>query len=107
MSRLNRATAMATRRPLASSSPSNAAYSPKFVVLDVVDVQEMAELLLLRAKVRDVLHVRLGQERHALGDLESVTLEAAVLAHVVRHQPHRGDTEVDENLRADAVLTRV
>ena len=46
-------------------------------------------------------------ERHALDDLEAEALEAAVLGRVVGHQPHRGDAEVDEDLRADAVLAAV
>ena len=51
--------------------------------------------------------VRHRLHRHPLDDLEAVTLDAAVLRRVVRHQPHRGDAEVDEDLRADAVLARV
>ena len=48
-----------------------------------------------------------GLQRDPLDDLETVALEAAVLRRVVRHQPHRGDAEVDEDLRADAVLARI
>ena len=51
--------------------------------------------------------VRHGLHRHPLDDLEAVALDAAVLRRVVRHQPHRRDAEVDEDLRADAVLARV
>ena len=46
-------------------------------------------------------------ERHPLDDLEAEALEAAVLGGVVGHEPHRGDAEVDEDLRADAVLAAV
>ena len=45
--------------------------------------------------------------RDPLGDLEAEALEAAVLGRVVRDEPHRGDAEVDEDLRADAVLPAV
>ena len=51
--------------------------------------------------------VRGDVQRDPLDDLETVALEAAVLRGVVRHQPHRRDAEVDEDLRADAVLARV
>ena len=52
---------------------------------------------------------RVGQhvERHPLDDLETVALEAAVLGRIVGHQPHRRHAEVDEDLRADAVLAGV
>ena len=47
------------------------------------------------------------RERHPLDDLEPEALETAVLRGVVRHQPHRRDAEVDEDLGADAVLAAV
>ena len=46
-------------------------------------------------------------DRDPLDDLEAEALEAAVLRRVVRHQAHRRDAEIDEDLRADAVLTGV
>src|SRR5262245_5402626 len=46
--------------------------------------QEVAHLPLLRAEVVDVVVVRRKLERDALDDLEAVTLERHVLAHVVR-----------------------
>ena len=44
---------------------------------------------------------------HPLDDLEAEAFEAAVLRRVVGHQPHRGDPEVDQDLRPDAVLAGV
>ena len=73
----------------------------------VLDVEEVAHLLLLRPEVGDVLVVRHRRERHPVDDLEAEAVEAAVLRRVVRHEPHRGDAEVDEDLRADPVLARV
>ena len=71
------------------------------------EVEEVTHLLLLGPQVRDVLRVRRDLERHPLDDLEPEALEAAVLRRVVGHHPHRGDPEVDEDLRPDAVLARV
>src|SRR5262249_36647592 len=51
-----------------------------------LEVEEVAELLLLRAQVGDVLVVRFDAHRHPLDDFEPVRLDAAVLGGVVRHQ---------------------
>ena len=48
-----------------------------------------------------------GRERDPVDDLEAEAVETAVLRRVVRHEPHRGDAEVDEDLRADPVLAGV
>ena len=113
-SRLKRAATIANRMPVASSAPSCArvlAHQPppssrRRVGLGI-EAEQVAELVLLGAQVRDVLGGRHGLHRHPLDDLEAVALDAAVLRRVVRHQPHRRDAEVDEDLRADAVLARV
>ena len=67
----------------------------------------MAELLLLGAQVADVLVVREILQRHPVDDRETVALEPPVLGGIVGEQPHGGDAEVDEDLRADPVLARV
>ena len=72
-----------------------------------IEAEQVPELVLLGAQVRDVLVVRHRVQRHPLDDLEAVALDAAVLRGIVRHQPHGGDAEIDEDLRADAVLARV
>ena len=46
-------------------------------------------------------------QRDPVDDLEPVALDPAVLRRVVRHEPHRRDAEVDEDLRTDPVLPRV
>src|SRR3954454_24011686 len=106
---------MPKRIPCASSGSSPMLYVPispprvrsAAAELGVVDLEQVAELLLLGAQVRDVLVVRLRAQRHPLDDLEAVALDTAVLRRVVRQQPHGRDTEVDEDLGTDAVLTRV
>ena len=46
-------------------------------------------------------------ERHLLGDLEAVALEADDLARVVRQEPDRVQAQVAQDLRADAVVAQV
>src|SRR5581483_4525739 len=69
--------------------------------------EEVPHALALGAQVPLVVRVGGDLERHPLDDLEPEALEAAVLGGVVGHHPHRGDPEVDEDLRADAVLAAV
>ena len=49
----------------------------------------------------------LGPERDPLDDRQAVALEAGALGGVVRQQTHRAHAEVDEDLRADAVVALV
>src|SRR6266536_3051294 len=70
-------------------------------------VQQVAHALPLGAQVAQVLGVRVSLEQHALDDLQAVAVQATVLGGVVGHQPHGGDAEVDQDLRADAVLAVV
>src|SRR4051794_4657057 len=70
-------------------------------------VEYVAELLPLRPQVADVPRVRRRLKGDALGDLQSIALEAGALRRVVRQEPHRRDAEVDEDLRADPVVARV
>ncbi len=67
----------------------------------------MAHPLPLGAQVVDVLGIRAHRERHPVDDLEPEAFETTVLGGVVRHQPHCAHTEVDEDVRADAVLAAV
>src|SRR3954453_6789051 len=60
----------------------------------------MTELVLLGAQVGDVLRIRDGVHRNAGDDLEAEPFDPSVFRRVVRHQPHRRDAEVDEDLRA-------
>ena len=70
-------------------------------------LEEVAHALALGAEVGEVLGVDGHDRGDPLGDLEAEALEAAVLGRVVGDDPHRGDAEVDEDLRADAVLPAV
>src|SRR3954471_20161970 len=108
MTSLNRPQAMATRRPVPSSSTARPVCSSDFASGEVIEpLEQVAHALPLRPEVVDVLRVRLRLERHAADDLEPEALEPAALRGVVRHEPHRRDPEVDQDLRADAVLTAV
>ena len=62
---------------------------------------------MLGAQVVDVLGIRDRLEVLTTGDLEPEAFQAAVLAGVVGHQPHRRDPEVVEYLRADSGLSGV
>src|ERR1019366_710784 len=61
----------------------------------------------LGAQIVDVERRRSALESDALDDVESETLQSAVLHRVVGHKSHRRDTEVHEDLRPDAVFTTV
>ena len=67
----------------------------------------MAEFLLLGSQVGDVLVVGFGAQRDPFHDLETVAVEPPVLGGIVRHEAHRGDPQVDEDLGADPVLAGV
>src|SRR5262245_4545097 len=69
--------------------------------------EEVAELLDLGPEVALVGRVDRRLEGHALGDLEAVARHAAVLRRVVREEAHRAHAEVEEDLRADAVVAVV
>src|SRR4051794_348297 len=76
-------------------------------LFDTETIEQMAHPLSLRAQVALVVRIRDRLERHAFDDLEPEAFEAAALRRVVGHQAHRRDAEVDEDLRADAVLPAV
>ena len=67
----------------------------------------MAELVALRAQILGVLVVRRLHDRHALAEAKAVALEADHLARVVRDRPDRFEAEVEEDLRADAVVAEI
>ncbi len=51
--------------------------------------------------------VRPHRQRYPLDDVQPVAVQAHPLGRVVGQQPHRPDTQVDQNLRADAVVAGV
>ena len=67
----------------------------------------MAHALSLCAQVLFVLRVGGGLQRHALDDVEPVTLESSVLRRVVGHEAHLGHPELHEDLGPDAVLPAI
>src|SRR3974390_1846997 len=100
--------AMSSSAPSGSAATSEPAISAGAASQDVVEaVQQVAHPLPLRAQVGDVLGIGRRLQRHALGDVETEPLEAAVLDRVVGHEAHGGHPEVDQHLGADAVLAAV
>src|SRR5207244_8293897 len=69
--------------------------------------EQATELCLVRAKVADVTGPRLGLERRAGHDVDTVALEAADLLGVVGEEPDAVDTQVAQDLRADPVVTQI
>ena len=67
----------------------------------------MAHPVALGHQVADVLGVGAHRQRHALDDVQAVAVQADPLGRVVGQQPHRPHAEVDEDLRADAVVAGV
>src|SRR3954447_9378398 len=123
---LKRAHTTATRSPLPSSAgrsrwddtTSRAIVGVSVRRVDGVEVLEAADVavepaeqvthaLALRAQVVLVVRVGLDLQGHPLDDLDAEAVEPAELRRVVRHQPHRRDAEVGEDLRTDAVLAAV
>src|SRR5438105_10794749 len=101
---LKRAHATATRRPSPRNEPS---YRTPGLEDVIEPLQQESHAVALGAQVADVLGVGHGLQRDPLDDLEPESFQAAVLARVVGHQAHRGDAQVDEDLRPDAVLAAV
>src|SRR5690606_35551840 len=67
----------------------------------------VAELVPPRAQIGDVVLARLDVDRLAAGDPQAVALEADDLARVVRQQADRAQSEIEQNLCADAVVAQV
>src|SRR5690606_35417698 len=81
----------------------------RFSALLVEGRQAMAELLLLRLEIAAVVHVRLGEDRHLIDDLEVVAVadERVELLGIVREEAHPPEAEILEDLNADAVIARI
>ena len=70
-------------------------------------VERVAHPVALGAQVRLVVRVGRVHDRHLLGDRQAVALEAADLLRVVGEDADARQPEVDEDLRADAVVAQV
>src|SRR5580658_3602665 len=66
----------------------------------------MPQFFLLGAQITDIAGMRFDFERNAR-DHHAVASEAVNLMRIVGEQAHLADTEVADNLRADAVIAQV
>src|SRR5689334_1020729 len=87
--------------PPASRIPRSA--SPTFSLRR----QQVAELVALRAHVARALAVLRLHNRHPLVHAQTVALESDQLAGVVGDRANRMETEVEEDLRANAVIPQI
>src|SRR3989449_65665 len=69
--------------------------------------EEVAELVPLDVEVGPILIRRRRHNGQPLDDLEPVPLETDQLHRIVRQHPDRGQPEVEQDLRADAVVPQV
>ena len=69
--------------------------------------EQMSELVALRAQILGVLVVRRLHDRYTLVDAQTVALEADHLARIVRDRPNGLEAEVEQDLRADAVVPQI
>src|SRR3954470_15798506 len=69
--------------------------------------EEVAELISLDLEVGAVLVVGIGEKGNPLDDLETISLEPDELARVIRHHAYRGEPQIPEDLRSDAVVAEV
>src|SRR5262245_14796345 len=69
--------------------------------------EQMAKFVALRAEVARVLVVRRLHDGNALAEPQIVPLESNHLARVVRDRPNRLEADVEQDLRADAVVAEI
>src|SRR6266566_98775 len=69
--------------------------------------EEVAELVPLDVEIGPILIRRRRHDRQPLDDLQSVAFEAYQLHRIVRQHADRRQSEVEQNLRADAVIPQV
>src|ERR1700722_1600752 len=93
-----------TRDAVSSTAPGRNSATSEDVIKSL---QKVSQALLLGAQVLDVLRVGVRVETHPIDDVEAEALKTAVFGGVVGHEAHLGHAEVDEDLRADAVLAAV
>src|SRR5581483_9549231 len=71
------------------------------------DVKQMAELVSFGAQVELVVFVGRELDRQLLYDVQSVSLDPHNLLGIVGQQTDCADAEVEQDLRADAVVAEV
>src|ERR1700674_3356696 len=69
--------------------------------------KKMAHLGLLRLEVFRVMHVGFASDRDLLDHLNSVALETDHLLRIIGQEPELAHAEIEENLRAESVITQV
>src|SRR5690348_912394 len=99
MCSLKRDTSTAKRRPSPSGLPVNSAIRS--------GGEQVPELVALRAQVAGVLGVLRLDDGYALLDAQPVALEADHLARIVGDRSDGLQPEVEQDLRADAVVAQV
>src|SRR5579875_4008734 len=97
----------APRRSCAADTRKTSASFALRLELEILMVQLVAELIPLGGQIANVLGMRRHLDRHLLGHLEAVRLEAGDLLRVVRQEAQRRDPQVGEDLVADAPLPLV
>src|SRR5579864_1337509 len=102
---------VASRLPVWTRAPSTGVPpgppSASYRVDGLIDIQAVADLLLLDAEVALVVRVRRDDEWDLVGDLEPVAAQAVVLPRVVGEHDHALDPDVGQDLGADAVVALV
>ena len=78
---------------------------PSIKTLDFVE--DMSELLFLRAQIPQVRCSRRDLDRHPLHHLETIALNPDDLTRIVGDEPDVAKTEVHKNLGADPVITEI
>jgi hypothetical protein len=71
------------------------------------EVEDVSELLFLGSEILEVLVVGCDLQGQPFDDGETVSLDARALAGVVGDDAHLSDAEVEEDLRADAVVAKI
>src|SRR5215216_4866684 len=67
----------------------------------------MSELVALCAEIPLVLIVRRLYDRHTLTNPQTIAFEPDQLARIIRDEPDRLESKVEENLRANAVVAQI
>src|SRR5579862_7875008 len=93
-------TGMYLRRPCSSKSSHRGADS--FHV-----IQQMAQLVLLGLQIATVLFVRRYLDRNSFDNPQTVAIEADDFLGIIRQEPNFPDTQIDQDLRPNAIVPEV
>src|SRR3989441_1081697 len=106
-SSLNRLRTIANRNPAAAPPPSITVGMRYVLCLRSDLVQEVAQLDFLRSQIANVRVLRRNFDRNALDDLEPVPLHPDDLPGIVRDEPDLVQPQLDQDLRAHAIVPKV